>query len=239
MKSKLLIIQLTIFMLFCASCAKHQSLGTGVSVDKQGNLKIDAPIYVINPKSENPKFIRAPSSMNYDVYAGIDDELRENRSRLEIKGGIIKGHLSITIKKPDNYMLNKAYFYREVPEDIIKSGEDTLTGELVLTVDNPDDYMPIILFNDKNVKATEHPEFFRFNMDNDRFAHIFSLGDVILSGENKSEWNWPRFTFFDINLKQGWNIVRYGEYLDDTLQDIVGKRTSNQPSSKAIWVLLY
>jgi hypothetical protein len=72
MEKKLYILLLLSFALFFVlSCAKTKSLGAGVSINAQGDLKIDAPLYVIDKSLEKPMLRQAPDSMNYAVYAGF------------------------------------------------------------------------------------------------------------------------------------------------------------------------
>jgi len=101
----------TLLLTFCVlSCAKTQSLGAGVSIDAQGNLKINAPLYVIDGTGEKPELKPAPVSMNYEVYAEIP--YGDSFYPLEITGGIVKGRLSITVEKPEmEFSDNAATFF--------------------------------------------------------------------------------------------------------------------------------
>jgi hypothetical protein len=234
MKKILLILLLS----FCVlSCAKTKSLGAGVSVDAQGNLKIDAPLYVIDTSAEKPGLKRAPASMNLPVYAGIP--IGDTSTTLEVTGGIVKGRISITIKLPDEYWLNYAKYFWDVPDDSFTSGADVEIGELYLAVHGSDYYYRIFLYPNLNVQVLTGERAAHYYIEGGRYAHIYSLGSVNISGKvSVPRWyNWKQHFEFGINFNSGWNVIREGSYFDETLQDDVLTKTSAIPPSSAVWVL--
>ena len=240
-------ILLTSLITLCAlSCAKAEPLGPGVSVDKQGNLKIDAPLYVINNNPENPGLKRADASLHravsFSLYAGDDVG-----SPLEITGGIVNGRLSITIQKPkeDQYFRSAASFF-SVPKDVFKTGSDTAIGEIFMhAVDSDDDYCWIRLYSNPIVKFLKGIDIGSerdvFDVDGGRHFYYYSHGDVSISSrvEKRSQYN--NFTWredYNIDLKQGWNVIRTEELYDEAVNADVFTMTSDKPSTDAVWVLL-
>jgi len=239
MKSKLLIIQLTIFMLFCASCAKAQTLGAGISVDSQGNLVINAPLYVFDRYGENPKLELAPSSMNYEVSACIfygEDVV----DPLDFKGEIKKGNLSLTIKEPSEINLVKTMYFWGIPERFFTNGANEKIGMLYLTIDNNGNIRRLWLYPNRNARILlkGNKEVNKYYIDGENCEFFYSLGEVNIIGKiNESKfWNWRGD--FNLHLKQGWNIVSTRKYFDDTLNKDTETLTSVTLSKDAVWVLI-
>jgi len=236
MKKILLLLLLT----FCVlSCAKAQSLGVGISVDAQGNLKIDAPLYVIDKTGEKPILKLAPSTMNYEVDAVIP--YGDNFYSMEVTGGIVKDRLSLTIKKPEeNYLHNVATLWN-IPEDLFTSGAEAEIGQLLLLVKN-ENYAPIYFYPDKNVQVlTENNnEKVYYYIQDARYEYIYSLGEIKISGNfHTSMWgDWKYHQNFDIYIKQGWNVILSKEYFDDSLKDDIFNKTTSFPTIEAVWVIV-
>jgi len=234
------IILLTILTLFCASCAKAQSLGAGVSVDKQGNLVINAPLYVLERNGKKPVLERAPSSMNYVVPAGISPTNNESRSSIEITGGIIKGRLSLTIKKSEENFLKSAANFFIVPPELFTEGANEKIVQLDLGDGVSKNYGSLLLYNNYKIKPETGTEIDSYYIDGDMYIYIYSLGNVNISTKvNKTiqnNWSWARD--FDLHLKHGWNVIHWEKYFDDTLKDEVDVFTSSQPSKDAVWVVI-
>jgi hypothetical protein len=235
MKKSLLIFLLAVCVL---SCAKAQSLGAGVSVDAQGNLKIDAPLYVIDKNPQKPGLKRAPASMNSQVSAGF--AIGDSFCPLEVTGGIVNGRLSLTIKMPDEYWLNKVMYFWDVPDDYFTRGADVEIGELSLAADEPEYYRLIMLYPNPLVRLSPYHEIDEYYIEGDRYKYIYSLGDVSISGKfNLPRWyNRTEHYEFDIRIKKGWNVIREGSFFDKTLQDDVTTTTSGLPPASAVWVVL-
>jgi hypothetical protein len=230
-------ILLTLFLSFCVlSCAKTQSLGAGVSVDAQGNLKIDAPLYVIDKNAEKPVLKRAPASMNLPVYAGIPVE--DSSYPLEVTGGIIKGHITITIKRPDENLIEGAFYYWGIPGDLFMNGADVDVGELYLTIEGPDYYHPIILYPNLHAKILTEKGYHGktyYYIESDHYEHVYSLGDINISGKFNLSY-WTEHKEFDIRFTRGWNVIRQGGFFNIYDNDFTTK-TSTLPPSEAVWVL--
>jgi len=233
MKKVIFILLLTTCVL---SCAQTQSLGAGVTVDKQGNLKIDAPLYVIDENPQKPGLKPAPSSMNFSVYAGIPEDDASNP--LEVTGGIVKGRLSLTIKKPNEYWLYDASYAWYISEGFFTGGADVKIGELFFSVNNSDGYRRIALYTNYHVKLSTVSEYDYYYIDGDLYEYIYSLGNVTISGKiDESRWyNWHGE--FDVRLNRGWNVTRVRYSFDNTLNRDVETRTSALPSANAVWVVL-
>jgi len=234
-------ILLTIFTLFyAASCVKAQSLGAGVSVDNQGNLVINAPLYVIERNGKKSILERAPSSMNFEVPAGISPTNNEGRSSIEITGGIIKGRLSLTIKKQEENFLKGAAIFFNVPPELFTDGANVKIVQLDLGDGVSKNYGSLLLYNNYQIKLETGTEIDSYYIDGDIYIYIYSLGDVNISTKvNKTiqnNWSWARD--FDLHLKKGWNVIHWEKYFDDTLKDEVDVFTSSQPSKDAVWVLV-
>jgi len=181
MKKSLFLLLLTLCVL---SCVKAQSLGAGVSIDAQGNLKIDAPLYVIDKNQKKPGLKPAPSTMNSKVIAGIYMGGDIDYS-LEITGGIVKGRLSITIKKPEKVFSDNAATLLNIPAELFTSGADVQFGEIILRMkneaDEPVDYPSIMLYSNYQVKLSTVTERETYYIDGDCYSFTYSLGDVDIS----------------------------------------------------------
>jgi len=82
-------------------------------------------------------------------------------------------------------------------------------------------------------------EYDKYYIDGDVYNYTYSLGDVNISSKfNTPIGNMSWYRKYDIHLKQGWNVIRYGKYFDNTLQDEVDRRISEMPTANAVWVLL-
>jgi len=220
-----------LFMLLLTSgvitCAQAQSMGAGVSVDRQGNLKIDAPLYVIDRNPEKPGIIAAPATMNRVVAATI--YLGDDSAGISVlfTGGIVKGRLSLTIKKPEEeYLWSSIASFWDIPADLFTSGADVKIGYLYL-LDN-DAYRSIILYTDYHVSLNTSKEVDRFDIDGDRYLYIYSMGEVTVSGKVQYQ-TWYRE--LDIRLQKGWNVIRW------CVTDGYDKLTSVAASSNAVWVV--
>jgi hypothetical protein len=245
---KNIFILLTIFTFFCASCAKAQTLGAGVSVDNQGNLVINAPLYVIDETGDKPVLKLAPSSMNNEVYAHIP--WGDGGNKIDVIGGIIKGRLSITIKKPDENWLNDVTRFWGVPDDSFTSGADVRVGLLSLCAKGEVGYgnPSIQLVNTYDLQPIRGTAIGRqtYYFYGNYYEIIYSMGDVNISGKlNLPRWyNWIWHVDFDIHLKQGWNVIRAEDNIKDKNKEEVDtfdkfdKFTSIIPSKDAVWVLL-
>jgi len=172
---------LSTFMMFnIQSCDRTQLLGTGVSEDKHGNLKIDVPLYIVEKNKEKPELKIASSSMNLPVRAVIDNGRSEKNNSIEITGGIVKGRLSIIIKKPQEILLREALreamYYWHVPKDFFIKGANSLIGELFLSVDDS----PINLYPSDNLKFTTKisEEEYLYYIDGDHFS-LHCVGIIV------------------------------------------------------------
>jgi len=136
---RLLLFSLFIFHFsFFISCAKTQTLGAGVSVDSQGNLVINAPLYVVYKNDDKNAIKKAPSSMNLPVFAGIFYG-QDGSYPLKISGGIVKGRISVTIEKPNEYItegLIEIMYFWDIPVDLFKIGANVAIGELDFRVND-------------------------------------------------------------------------------------------------------
>jgi len=247
MKSKQLIIQLTIFMLFCASCANAQTLGAGVSVDSQGNLVINAPLYVFDRYGENPKLEKAPTSINSKVLALIPDG--DSGGNLKYSGGIVKGQLSIIINKPEpdennfygrGHNLIEAMDNFYISESFFTNGANTKIGQLKFFSDIDDNNYQIFLYPNRNAKILQVPisdtrEFF---IEGGLCEIYYSLGEVNISSKvyNPNRENWRGE--FNIQFKKGWNIVSTRKYYDYSLKREILIMNSVTLSKDAVWVLI-
>jgi len=248
MKSKLLIIQLTIFMLFCASCAKAQTLGAGISVDSQGNLVINAPLYVFDRYGENPKLEKAPTSINSKVLAFIPDG--DSGGNLKFSGGIVKGQLSIIINKPEpdenNFYgrggqnLIEAMDYFHISESFITNGANIEIGQLELFCGIDDNNYLILLYPNRNARILFKGSTIdgRYVIEGDNCEIYYSLGEVNISSKiyNPERKNWYRE--FDLHLKQDWNIVSTKKDYNYTLDKDILILNSITLSKDAVWVLI-
>jgi hypothetical protein len=244
---KNIFILLTIFMLFYASCAKAQTLGAGVSVDSQGNLVINVPLYVVYKNDDKNVIKPAPSSMNLPVFAGIFYG-QDGSYPLEISGGIVKGRISVTIEKPNEYitehLIDIMHFW-DIPVDLFKSWANVAIGELDFRVNDLEGfgYRSITLYPDSKARVLLGEEKYGYKykyIEGSHYEFIYSMGDVNFSGKLKtpSRYNWKGYGEYDIHLKQGWNIVSRREYFDEMDQEFVGAGTSSKISSKALWVVI-
>jgi hypothetical protein len=170
--------------------------------------------------------------MNFPVHAHIP--FGDTGYTLEVTGGIVKGRLSITIKKPDEDQLAEImYFWGGFPADIFTAGAEVKIGELSLGLVEGDNYRWIILFPNPQVELRESYEM--HTVEGDRCSYIYSLGNVHIS----RKFSLPRRSDYDFNirLKRGWNVISTGSYFDKTLQKEVITKTSVFPLANALWVL--
>jgi len=238
MKKHVFLLLLTFTVLFCAQA---QSLGAGVSIDAQGSLKIDAPLYVIDNNPKNPKIKPAPSTMNLKVIARI--YLGGNREEsLEITGGIVKGRLSITVKKPDMKFFTSVATLDNIPAELFTNGADVQIGDIILKIDDEGiksyDFFSFGLYSNYQVKLSAETERESYYIDGYGYYFTYSLGDVNISCKfNQPLENRAWYREIDIHFKPGWNITRYGEYFDNELQRVVDTQTSTLPPPNAVWVL--
>ena len=225
-------------MLFCASCAKAQTLGAGVSVDNQGNLVINAPLYIFDCYSENTKLEKAPTSFNSEVYVSFysNDEVD---FPLKFNGEIKNGFLSLTINKPDELKLYDAMNLWLISESFFTNGANVKIAELNLKIDNENDYYLIWLYPNRNVKILQEPflDIRSFFIDGDHYKFIYSFGEVNISGKfYEPNKNWQ--DELNIHFKQGWNIVSTRDYYDNTLKRDILIMNSITLSKDAVWVLI-
>jgi len=241
------LLLLTIFTFFCASCAKTQTLGAGISVDSQGNLVINAPLYVIDETGDKPILKLAPSSLNNEVTGSIYNNINEGFMGIEITGGIINGRLSVTIKKHDNYFLSNAKDFWYISNDLFTDGADVQIGGIRLAAKGQAGYSypSIHLVNRYDLQPIRGTAIGRqtYYFYGNYYELIYSMGDVNISGKlnlpRKVNWIW--YVDFDIHLKQGWNIIRAEDNYPKIIKndfDEFDKFTSGQPSKDAVWVLL-
>jgi len=237
MKGKQIIILITIFMLFCASCAKAQTLGSGISVDSQENLVINAPLYVFDRHGENPKLEKAPTSINSEVSVSVYSK-EERDIPLKFSGEIKNGFLSLTINKPDELKLYEAKNLWLIPESFFTNGANVKIAELSLRIDNENDFYLIWLYPNINVKILQEPysDTISFFIDDEHYKFIYSLGEINISGKFfDPNHNWQ--DELNIYFKQGWNIVSIKKYYDYTLKREILIMNSVILSKNAVWVL--
>jgi len=234
---KNIFILLTIFTFFCASCAKAQTLGAGVSVDSQGNLIINAPLYVFDRYGENPKLEKAPTSINYEVDVGIYNSQKDDSNSHEFIGEIKKGRLSITIRKPNENLLIEAMKFWHISENFFTNGSNVKIGELSLSTVKRD-YIWIRLYPNLNAaRILEEPitDERKYFIDDGHCEFFYSLGEVNITGKvyepKLTNWHYE----FNLHLKQGWNIVNERFYYD--VKEEIEALTSITLSKDAVWVL--
>jgi hypothetical protein len=161
---------------------------------------------------------------------------------VEFTGGIVKGRISITIGKPDEYYLNEIMDFWYIPENIFTSGADVLIGELIFSAILPDYYHTIRLYPNTHIQVLSEESFgkTRFNIKGGFYNYIYSLGEVNLnvSGSVKPEWyKWAWYREINIRLNRGWNVIREGSFFDYKLNDYVETKINAIPTSEAVWVL--
>jgi hypothetical protein len=236
MKRTSLVLLLAMYVL---PCIQAQSLGGGISIDAQGNLNINAPLYVIDKNPKKPALKPAPASMNRPVYAAFF-EGEDGLNILEFTGGIVKGRLSVSIKKPDYIPRYGAADFWEVPSRFFTSGTAVEIGQLFLAIGDADKCdAQVTLFNNPQARLslTDDVDTDTYWIDGGVYHCIYALGDISISGRVDlpgNGWTWRRE--FDIRLKQGWNLILETDVLDE-LTDIEYTKISSLPPTNAVWVL--
>jgi len=230
-------------MLFCASYAKAQTLGAGISVDSQDNLVINAPLYVYDRYGKNPKLELAPSSINYEVYIGIFCGQSVADFPIEFKGEIKNGFLSLTINKPDESLLNDAmYFFDPTPRSYFTSGYHVQIGQLNFKTGNgkyTENDKRILIYPNRNerISFNKNVDIGTYYFDNDYCEIFYSLGEVDITGKVSVLGLYGWKGEFNIHLKKGWNIVST-RYVYDDIKGDTETRNSINLSSDAVWLLL-
>jgi len=229
MKKHLFLLLLTFTVLFCAQA---QSLGAGVSIDAQGSLKINAPLYILDKNPQKPGIKRAPTSLNLPVVAGF--HIGDDFGQLEVTGGIVKGRISLIIKKPDEVFLVTAASLLNIPSVRFTSGADVKVGDMSFYADDSEYNYRIMLFSNFHVEGPLPTyDYEQYDINGVLYKYIYSLGEVIISGNVDKNYGVKETSYrkFDIRLKNGWNVTKYNpDKPDDTL-------TSSLPPSNAVWVL--
>ena len=235
------IILILLIALCALSCAKTEPLGPGVSVDKHGNLKINAPLYVIDRNYEKPGLKKADTSLNIavSVHFHVGDDIG---SQLEVTGGIVNGRLSITIQKPeDDQLFYSAANFLSVSDDLFKTGSDAAITELFMYPEVPGECInSLILCSNPVVELLDSYEFDVFDVDGYKHYYFYSLEDVIISGRDQKYSRYSDYTWyndFDISMKQGWNVICMAEIYDEMLNRDVTTMTSSTPPPDAVWIL--
>ena len=210
-------------------------LGEGVSINAQGNLVIDAPLYVIDRNQESPGLKPTDASLNLPVTAFIYDNGDTLDCPLELTGGIVNGRIALIIKKPDEYLLtrNAADFWN-VHEEYFKEGADAKNAQLLLYAGNPLDYNWIRLFSSPIIAYINWWEVDPYDVDGENHYFIYSLGVVSISdriniSSQDSKYTW--YTDVDMELRNGWDIVGAENIFDETINDTINTITSTLPSS--------
>ena len=236
---KKLISILLLTTAFTLSCTKNNSSArtavpdgtSGVDIDAQGNLIIDAPLYMlINKDVTNPELQKADASLVETVEAVISS--RENYHSIA-SGTISGGRISITVPIPDRKYLLTADSLFET--DMVQSGADVMIEFINLS--GIDGY--ILLFGNLHDQNNPGDVLYDIFAGGDRYYFMYSEGDVLISGIK----TYPHGDVYDlketINIKlvEGWNIICVSRYDDNENYTSILSEVSKKPPSKGVWVM--
>jgi hypothetical protein len=180
--------------------------------------------------------------MNRPVYAATYEG--EALISLGVTGGIVKGRLSVSLKKPADiplFPLYEAEDFWNVPAHFFTDGTAAQIGEIFVEAYEPgeDGEGPnwVTLMNNPQVQFSLETDEDRYRIDGGVCYCVYALGDVSISGRvdlPQRGRTWRRE--FDIRLKQGWNFVLETDVLDK-LTGIEYTKISNLPPASALWVM--
>lgn len=195
----------------------------GISITENGELHIDADLYIFDRTTAKPAVIKADNTVNGTVEALIT-------YGQEAQGEIKNGRFSITIPiPPDKYLVEAMTYtwaYPDLPDSFIKDGPDILVKNISYMIANIDgkEYFIDLMDNQK-----VHNYGSDYYLDGDYIEFLYSKGNVKIYGnrEDKDEglpevWN--------INLIEGWNTIC------SFFSSSKYTTTSKSPSKSAKWV---
>jgi hypothetical protein len=251
MKRKLPLLLLLIFA--CVSCARDASAippgkppsksngaAGGVWVDAEGNLRIEADLFVVDRDPENPGLKRADISRNGTVTAFIYPGTHYSAS-----GSLSNGHFSLSIPVPEDDDLETAverfYFW---PDDWFTKGANVKVGFLyfeLIYLDDADGVYDIYLIANPGVEF----------MDNDSWEHgyysvkgnvcdyHYSQGELIINGATLTinEWGISDDSV-NISFTRGWNVFYDSVIYDEETNTDSIVISSKNPPANAVWVLM-
>ena len=207
----------------------------GVWVDGDGNLKIsNAPIYMMN-KSNPPKIVQAPVSLNtgVEIYSWVDEE----EVLWPSTGDVVDGFLSdITIHLPPLSALAFPTEWDEIPmpSSFIKTGATTRAGFFTLF---PEDSEHLgLLYDPYVVKETgKHNEEYYRVYGKKEYMYFYSEGEIVISGSGTFTYDEELIkSTVDIKFTKGWNVVCMTE--DETGDNWSYTMVSASPTENLQWV---
>jgi hypothetical protein len=246
--------KLSIFLIICAcvlSCARDgsgiqpvkppaKSTGAagGVWADAQGNLRIEADLFVIDRNPENPGLKKADESWNGTVTAYInpgDQDVQHSAS-----GIISNGRFSLSFPKPETGDLQAAADqFSFFPDDWFIKGADVPIGSLFLYEDSGYHMLDLIANPEVVYIDDYYMDYEYYHLKGDRCYYFYSQGDMVISGTFGSVFGWSgREESAAIRFTPGWNVLSSSVHYDEETdaETIIGS-SKNLPAN-AVWVLL-
>ena len=200
----------------------------GVSVDADGNLKIDAELWIFDNSESSPEFKKVDSSFNRLVRASVGDH------SWDFSDGIKEGRLNILINSSQITSTDLKTASQEfglTADDYNIEGSNIRLGGLVLqmreTVEGQDrDYELGLIGNPEPIQGSQVVESFGF---------IYSMGDISIEGTSTNEGS---ETHMDFRFASGWNSIGNTMTLTATPLHLTNNASSrNPPATGTRWVL--
>ena len=229
MKRKLLLLLAVACLLSCRKndlpAQSTRPDGTaGVSVDAQGNLVINAPVYVAIPEG-NEKYELKPA--DGDLFLEIDDSFSVGEiDKIIIASGTISGgRVSITIPIPDSKSMRTAE--SRFSSERLKSGSDIRCRFIRISG------------ADVNLGLFANPQVEYDSFGEEWYDFIYSEGDVVVSGSyiGSAGDGYAFHELVDVRLTQGWNTIAYSDKVDSEAKTVTRTEISKNPPPDAVWVL--
>ena len=248
MKKKVLLLLLLLAAACLLSCRKGDlsaqpfkpNGAAGASVDSQGSLAIDAPVYVavirervISEGMEDVELQPADEDLFLEIESFFPIGEADN---IRIASGTISGgRISIAIPIPgdEHLYLPESWFNPEW----VKSGSDI--GCRLIRISSG--YSSLRLHSNLKTKHGDFGEAGHYIISGDFeewYEFVYSEGDVVVSGTYSGSggdgYDYHEIT--DVKLTQGWNTVGYSYRTDNEAKTITRTETSKNPPPDAVWV---
>lgn len=234
---KKILLPLLCALLCVLSCKKNDAAGTaGIRVDAQGNLVINAPVYVATGGMEYGEMRQADKSLVDTIEALISNG--EDQHAIAT-GTISGGRITITIPIPDEQYLVTA-------DSLFDSrGLQSGGGVRIAPIDLSGANSYILLIDNPQAEQDGSKDYLDYGIEKGRYTFLYSEGDVVIS-DNDSYIAMDDYygmfmgiEIFDISLTKGWNTICYSSTNvgDESLANIMNSRISKEPPPDAVWVL--